>query len=356
MAFTPASVRSTTLHLRRLAVFAGAVVGVGLLVGCAGSDASNAAISDPLPAVIEAEPAERTVDADALRIGLSTQNLERSFFVGLVAGAEERADELGIELVVVDGLDDVGTQHNGVDELLASGVDVLILSPIDSIEAESMVERASAAGVPVVAVANQVGSAEQYGPQFVHPDIVSLVTNDDVDMGRKAGLFVASLAGADVIDIAVLAGKTGTANAVLRLEGFEQELAALGVDHRIVSMIDGSWNADGGAAACAEFAAEEDLDMVFSMSDAMTAGCVEVFDQLGFEVPIVSIGGNAAGIELLTDGRIVGSVCQKPGTMGALAVDSAVAAAIDGETNQGLRFYETPVVTADRLDDCQPQW
>ena len=355
MASRCAPVRPTIPTLRRLAGLAG-LAGVGLLAGCATPVESEAAVADPLPAVIESEPIERTVGADSLRIGLATQNLERSFFVGLVAGAEARADELGVELVVVDGSDDVGIQHDGVDELLASGIDVLVLSPIDSVEAESMVERAAAAGVPVVAVANQVGSADQYGPQFVHPEIVSLVTNDDVDMGRKAGLFVASLAGTDVIDIAVLAGKTGTANAVLRLEGFEQELAALGVDHRIVSVIDGSWNADGGAAACTEFAAEAELDMVFSMSDAMTAGCVDVLDQLGIEVPIVSIGGNAAGIELLTDGRIVGSVCQKPGTMGALAIDSAVAAAIDGDTNQGLRFYETPVVTADRLDDCQPQW
>ena len=329
----------------------GAALLTALVSACGGPDEVNESVAAP-----EAIPMAATTDPSEVVIGLATQNLERSFFLGMVAGAERRADELGVELIVSDGLDDVAVQQAGVNELIEMDVDVLVLSPIDSVQAESMVQRAATAGVPVVAVANQVGSAEQYGPQFLHPQTVSLVTNDDVDMGRKAGLFVAAEVGAADVDIAVLAGKAGTANAVLRLEGFVSELDALGVNHEIVANVAGDWNADGGAAACESFASLESVEMIFSMSDAMTIGCVSALDAAGMDVPIVSIGGNADGIELLEAGRIVGSVCQKPATMGALAVDSALAAIVDGDLNQGLRFYDTPVVTVDSMDQCVPQW
>ncbi len=327
-----------------------AVAALGLLAtACSGASAAQVT-----PDVGDTAPIEPPNDGPIV-LGLATQNLERTFFVGLVEGAMDRAEELGVELLVADGRDDVETQSIEIDRLVDSGIDALIVSPIDSEVAPEQLERAITDGVPVVAVANQIGSAETFGPQFVYPGTVSLVTNDDVDMGRKAGLFVAASTD-DQVDIAVIAGKTGTANAVLRLDGFVSELDALGVEYEIVANEPGDWNADGGARACERFLAIADIDVIFSMSDAMTAGCVTVLDDADVTIPIVSIGGNEAGIALLREERIVGSICQKPATMGALAVDSAYASITEGRINQGLRFYEAPVVTLDTLEACDPQW
>ncbi len=336
--------RDTSWGARTLVL--GATMAAMLTAACGG--ALDEAVS---PQAVSPVSPDRT-----LVVGLATQSVERSFFVAMVDGAKARADELGVELVVIDGRDDVAIQGEAIDRMVNDGVDALVVSPIDSAVAPEQVAGALSLELPVVAVANQIGSAEEYGPQFIYPETVSLVTNDDVDMGRKAGLFVAATVEDSAVDIAVLAGAAGTANAVLRLEGFVSELDALGVDYNIVANVAGDWHAEGGEAVCRSFADLAQVDLVFSMSDAMTVGCVDAVEEAGASWPIVSIGGNAQGLELLSDGRIVGTVCQKPATMGALAVDSAVDAILDGKTNQGLRFYDTPIVTTETLDQCEPQW
>ena len=73
------------------------------------------------------------------------------------------------------------------------------------------------------------------------------------------------------------------------------------------------------------------------------------------DIGIASIGGNAKGIALLEDGLMPATVCQKPGTMGATALDVLLDYIVNGN-ERGLEFYETPVVTLDNLDDCIPQW
>ena len=52
----------------------------------------------------ESEPAEEEGSADAgMTIGLSVSTLNNPFFVTLKEGAEAKAEELGAELIVVDG-------------------------------------------------------------------------------------------------------------------------------------------------------------------------------------------------------------------------------------------------------------
>ncbi len=329
---------------RRRAGAAFAVVLMLLLSACGGGESSST------PSVAPESVAEPLAVAD-IRLGLAVQSLERTFFTGMVTGATDQAASHGLTLEVADGLDSHETQVTQVEEML-DRIDALLLSPVDSAQSEAIVDRARERGVLVIAVANQVGSVEDHGPQHVDPDVVALVTNDDVSMGRRAGALAAVLDLEQPIDIAVLSGARGTANVAMRLSGFEKELQELGVDYRVVSDIDGAWTPDGGREACESF---RDLspDLVFSMSDAMTSGCVDAMDE---ETPIVSIGGNQAGAELLATGRITGSVCQKPGDMGALAVDVAVRALTEGATSQGLQFYETPVVTAENPQACVPQW
>ena len=327
-----------------------AVVGpiVALLLLSASCGSSETAVADP---ELTIEP----VALEDIRLGLAVQSMNRTFFTGMVEGAQAAAASQGIALSVIDGQDDHDTQIAEVAAILPD-IDALLLSPVDSERSSEITAMAVDAGVAVIAVANQVGSVENHGAQYVHPETVALVTNDDVSMGRKAGAFVALQDYEGTVSIAVLSGSRGTANVAMRLEGFESELDALGVDFVIVDDIDGSWHADGGHAACAAFV-ETQPDLIFSMSDAMTAGCVDALAGTALEsTPIVSIGGNADGIELLTDGRIVGSVCQKPGDMGALAVDVAVNSLVSGNSSLGLKFYETPLVTADTMDRCDPQW
>lgn len=303
-------------------------------------------------ALLPSEPLE-----EPAIIGLAVQNLSRTFFQGLEQGARSGADSMGAELIVTDAGDDADQQLADVAGLIDQGVHGIVLSPVDSGAAVKIAELAAAEGVPLLAVANQIGTVDDYGSQFVYPGTVALVTNDDVNMGRLAAGFAATIIGDETARVAVIEGKFGTANAVMRSDGFQAELDDLGISYEIVASSPGDWTGEGGATVCQDFAATGGIDLIFSMSDAMTAGCVEALAEADVNIDIVSIGGNDAGVQLLLDGSVVGTVCQKPGTMGSLAVETMIDSLSTAQFQQGLRFYETPVVTAsNQTDVCDPQW
>jgi ribose transport system substrate-binding protein len=325
----------------------------------AASETTTTAMSETTAA---AETTTAATDAmEPIVIGLSLQNQARSFFTGMVAGAQEKADELGVDLRVVEAADDSEKQTQDVADLIQAGVAGILLSPVDSAVAVSIADNAIQAGVPILAVANQIGTVDEYGPQYVYPGTVALVTNDDIDMGAKAAGFVKELAAGNAVKIAIVSGSTGTANATLRDKGFKDELDALGVSYEIVAEQDGAWTNEQGEVVCQNLLQANPagtLDIIFSHSDEMSAGCARALDsadRVG-DVSLVSIGGNEKGIGLLNDGLMVGTVCQKPGTMGATAVETMYNAITTGNMDQGLTFYETPVVTLDTLDLCVPQW
>jgi len=337
---------------------AGALFATGCSTAAEGAAPEPATLAFEETATSSDQTAPQQGTDDDVVIGVLMQNTSRTFFQGLETGARERANDLGVQLMVHDAEDDADAQLAGAQELLAAGVDALALSPVDSGEAVAIVELAEAAGVPVVSVANQVGTVDRVGPQFVYPGTLALVTNDDIDMGRKAAAFVAQLVGDDSVNIGIVEGKSGTANVDMRRAGFTDELAALAIDYRIAASAPGDWTAEGGAAVCADIASDPEVNLIFSMSDAMTAGCAEALAAAArTEIGVVSIGGNAAGIALLQAGSMIGTVCQKPGTMGAIAIELLVEALETDMPIVGLRFYETPVVTVDnQAAVCDPQW
>ena len=65
-------------------------------------------------------------------IGLSVSTLNNPFFVTLSEGAEEKAKELGVELITVDAGDDSAKQANDIEDLISKKISVLIVNPVDS--------------------------------------------------------------------------------------------------------------------------------------------------------------------------------------------------------------------------------
>ena len=85
-------------------------------------------------------------------IGLSVSTLNNPFFVTLSEGAEEKAKELGVELITVDAGDDSAKQANDIEDLISKKISVLIVNPVDSDAAAPAVEDAIDAGIKVIAV------------------------------------------------------------------------------------------------------------------------------------------------------------------------------------------------------------
>src|SRR5208283_607744 len=92
-------------------------------------------------------------------IGVSLLNLSSEFIVMLDEAMETKATELGVKLIVADAQRDAARQVQQVENFIAQGVDVIILNPCEVDGSSPAVDRARAAGIPVVNVNSETRAA-----------------------------------------------------------------------------------------------------------------------------------------------------------------------------------------------------
>ena len=80
--------------------------------------------------VIDGEETAAAVTNGSIGLSVSTQN--NPFFVTLVEGAQEMANKLGVKMTVADAGDDAAKQTSDIEDLVSSGISVLIVNPVDS--------------------------------------------------------------------------------------------------------------------------------------------------------------------------------------------------------------------------------
>ena len=128
-----------------------------------------------------------------LRFGLSSAGLSYPFAAAIAQGFQQQAARAGVEAIVLDAQGKVQKQANDLDDLLSERVDGIVLMPLDSVIAQSWVDRAAAAGIAVVAVGSQVGDPNTRPLHEVYPKLTALVTQDEVAAGQEAGRLAMTL-------------------------------------------------------------------------------------------------------------------------------------------------------------------
>ena len=153
------------------------------------------------------------IAAQDLRIGLAVSTLNNPFFVDLKEGAESMAEEMGVEILVVDAQDDAAAQLSSVEDLLIKQIDVLIVNPVDGNAVVSAITAANDAGVPVITVDRGAEGGE----------VVSHIASDNVAGGEMAGDFIAEQLNEEG-KVVELEGIPGTSAARDRGKGFNQAM------------------------------------------------------------------------------------------------------------------------------------
>lgn len=87
-----------------------------------------------------------------LLIGMSFQELNNPYFVTMQKALQKTVDKMGATLIITDAHHNISKQVSDVEDMIQRGIDVLLLNPTDTVGAQSAVEAAKKAGVPVVAV------------------------------------------------------------------------------------------------------------------------------------------------------------------------------------------------------------
>lgn len=246
-----------------------------------------------------------------IKIGFSISTLNNPFFVTLNDGAEAKAKELDAELVVVDAQDNASKQASDVEDLIQQGVDLIMINPVDSEAVTAAVESANAAGIPVITVDRSAAGGE----------VVSHIASDNKAGGEMAGEFLVSLVG-DGAMVAELEGVPGSSAARERGEGFN-EVAGSSLD--VVAKQTANFNRAEGLTVMENILqSNPDVTGVFAHNDEMALGALEAIEAAGKDITVVGFDATDDAVQAVEEGRLAGTVAQKPQLIGEMAVDTAV--------------------------------
>ena len=250
-------------------------------------------------------------------IGFSVSTLNNPFFVTLNEGAEEKAAELGATLTVVDAQDNASKQASDIEDLIQQEVDLIMINPVDSEAVAAAVESANSANVPVITVDRSAAGGE----------VVSHIASDNTAGGEMAAEHLVSIVGEGAA-VAELEGVPGSSAARERGEGFNN-IAADSLD--VVAKQTANFNRAEGLSVMENILqANPDITGVFAHNDEMALGALEAIEASGKDIAVVGFDATDDAVKAVEDGRLDGTIAQKPEMIGEMAVEAAVQS-LEGE-------------------------
>jgi ribose transport system substrate-binding protein len=255
-----------------------------------------------------------------LRVAVIPMGTTHEFWKSIHAGALTAARELGVEIVWKGPLkeDDRNEQMEVYETLAASGVDAVLLTPIDDRAMLRPVAEARRAGVPTVIFNTALQGGEH----------IAFVSTDNRQGGVLAAREVGRLTGGRgrLLLIRVIEGVEGTRQ---REEGFLDTVRAEFPGLEIVSE-----NQYAGPSTERAYQTMENLlarfgavEAVFTPNESTTFGALRALQDHGLAGKIVHIGFDSSAklVEGLATGDLQGLVLQDPFAMGSESLKAAVA-------------------------------
>lgn len=216
-------------------------------------------------------------------IGMSHFGVNANTWTVQVAHETEAAaakDDRIEKLIILDAAFDQEKQVADIEDLIAQGVDAIIVQPVTSTSANASIEKAVAAGIPVILHTGRIESTA----------FTTEIQGGAEHFGKVMGDWLVDKVGNDG-KIWVLRGLAGHPEDTNRYNGLLQALD--GTNVQIVAEQHGDWQYDTGKKVCETlFLADPNVDGIWSSGADMTRACVDVFKQFGAPIPPISGEGN----------------------------------------------------------------
>lgn len=238
----------------------------------------------------------------------------------LHAGAVKAGRELGVEIVWKGPQkeDDREQQIAVVEDMIARGVDGILLAPLDKSGLRQVVREAATAGIPTVTVDSGLEGE----------DHVSFVATDNYSGGVAGAQRLA-----EVLDgkgkIIMMRAMVGVESTADRERGFLEEIAK----HPDIEIL--SENQYGGVTVESGYQMGENLlnryrgqvDGIFTPNESTTFGMLRALTDAGLagDVRFVGFDTSEKLVQALADGHLDGLVLQNPFKMGEEGVKTLLA-------------------------------
>ena len=205
-----------------------------------------------------------------------------------------------MKLIVADGRGDATIETNGIDDMIAKGINVLIISPQDAQALAPAVLRAEKKGIKVIA-----------SDRGVNAPVVTTIGADNVDTGLVAGQYVAKILNGKG-HIIELQGSLGASPTIDRHKGFATAIKKY-PGLKVIGSQTANYNRADGLRVMADFLqrfGKGKIDAVYTHNDEMSLGAIQAIKEAGrqSEIKVVGIDGEVDALKALQAGTYAGSV------------------------------------------------
>jgi inositol transport system substrate-binding protein len=294
-----------------------------------------------------------TGSAFAANIGVSMALFDDNFLTVLRNGIQTYADANGHSVQIEDAQNDVAKQLDQINNFVASGVDAIIVNPVDTSATQAMSDAAAAANVPLVYVNRQPINLDTL------PDNQAFVASNEVDSGTLETIEVCRLlkeAGKDPANVYIMMGELSNQAAVQRTADIHDVMAAgkCEVTLNIIDEQTANWSRDQAQNMMTNWlSTNTPFDAVISNNDEMAIGAIQAMKAAGVDMASVIVGGVDAtqdALAAMQAGELDVTVFQNAAAQGSGAVDAAAKLAA-GEAVEKEVWVPFELVTPANIND-----
>ena len=306
--------------------------------------AEEAAAEAPAEEAAEA-PAEEAA-GEIPYVAIISKGFQHQFWQAVNAGADKAAAEFGVE-ITFEGPETeamVDKQVEMVQAALDKNPDALCLAALDTQALLPLLERAQAAGIPVVGFDSGVDS-----------DIpVTTAATDNVAAAATAADKMAELIGG-AGQVAVIVHDQTSRTGIDRRDGFVNRIEEAYPDIEIVDVQYGSGDhLKSTDLAKAIILANPDLKGFFGANEGSAIGVLNAVNELGrTDIVVIGYDSGQAQLDAIRSGVMAGAITQDPIGIGYKCVEAAVKA-LNGEElpasiDTGFHWFDKTNIDSEQI-------
>jgi galactofuranose transport system substrate-binding protein len=251
-----------------------------------------------------------TGDDGEVVIGWSQMENNNPWRIAETKSIREEADKRGFKMVYSDAQSDTAKQISDVEDMVAQGVDYIILAPREFEGLTPALTTAKNADIPVILVDRKV--AGEAGK-----DYVSFLGSNFIEQGQKAADWLIKEMGGKG-NIVELTGTSGSSVAIDRQKGFADRLKEKAPDMKVIASQTGDFARATGQKVMENLLQSEgdNIDVVYAHNDEMAIGAINAIKAAGKEpgkdIIIVSVDGTKDALQAIIDGEMGATVESSP--------------------------------------------
>jgi ribose transport system substrate-binding protein len=225
------------------------------------------------------------------KVGWVGNYMMHEWYQTVLKGMKARAGQLGIQLEVADANLDMARQVSMAEDLIAKGVDVLIITPVQQEGAEAIVKKAKAEGIPLVIEGSPVKG------------MTTIVAISDYDCGFKGGVetgkYVKAKLGGKARILAV--DLPALRPCILRVDGFYDGIRTIIPDAVMVHRIDGQGLKDKALQVATDALTKDpNINVIYGCNDDSALGSLQAYKSAGLDTKkLVVCGTGSEGLAFI---------------------------------------------------------